>query len=101
MLVELANDPPVYKGLIDLFSEFGIQVHLDSVEKVFAKKAHKLDFFEMVKDQVPQDARLIYDAGVLWYILMSAVPASMAGLIGCKRKPPPHPPLFTVQAGIA
>ena len=69
LLVELANDPPVYKGLIDLFAEFGIKVQLSEVEKVFAQPAKKLDFFDKVKGQVPDDARLIYDAGAFWYRL--------------------------------
>jgi hypothetical protein len=68
IFVEIANQVNAYKELAVLFEEFGLEIKLDSVEKVFAQKARELPFYQELKSQgLEGNPSLIYDAGMNYF----------------------------------
>ena len=68
IFVELANQVDAYRELASLFKEFGLQIELHSVEKVFGKKAKELPFYKELKSRgLEGNPRLIYDAGMIYF----------------------------------
>jgi len=69
IFVELANRTDAYKELRLLFQEFGLTLELKQVEKVFAQRINKLPFHNELKEKgIKGNPRLIYDAGMTWFI---------------------------------
>ncbi len=68
IFVELANQTDAYRELADLFKEFGLKIELNSVEKVFEKKAKDFPFYQELKPSgLEGNHRLIYDAGMIYF----------------------------------
>jgi hypothetical protein len=68
IFVELANQVDAYRELVSLFKEFGLKIELNSVEKVFGKKAKDLPFYQELKSRgLEGNHRLIYDAGMIYF----------------------------------
>jgi hypothetical protein len=59
---KLANEALIYAELRPVFREFGLDIHLASVEKVLVFKAKLLPFFDMLREAgVQPDDRLPFD----------------------------------------
>jgi len=77
LFVEFANQANAYNKLSLLFNQFGLDLKLKNVEKVFAQKAQQLNFYpELKRLGVIGNPRLIYDAGIIYFDVF-ALPSSM------------------------
>lgn len=62
LFVKLANESDSYREFRNLFKEFGVDVQLNEVEKVFAKKAEELPFYSELKSiGIHDNPMLMYD----------------------------------------
>ncbi|MEM7356577.1 MAG: hypothetical protein AAF657_37520 [Acidobacteriota bacterium] len=63
--VDLARQTEAYRGWQQLFADFGVEIELISVEKVFTRKAGDLPFHAVLAEKgVAADERVIYEAGL-------------------------------------
>jgi len=71
--VEEANRLNVYAPLKNLFGEFGIELKLDGVEKVFTPKAEKLPVRQELRDLgIAGGERVVWDVGSSWFRMKKA-----------------------------
>ena len=74
IFIELTNSSNVYKELKDLFSIYQLSIKLDSVEKVFVKKAKELPFYKKLQQLgIKENSHVIYDAGICYFTITSKV----------------------------
>lgn len=72
IFVELAKQVDACRELLGLFKEFGLKVELNYVEKVFAKKAKALPFYQELKsDGLEGNPKLMYDAGMINFSVLA------------------------------
>jgi len=70
IFVELAIESNVYSDLRLLFNEFGLDIELSSVEKVFAMKADELPFYDQLKALgLEGNPKLTYDVGMSYFTI--------------------------------
>ena len=68
LFVRLANETKSYEDLRQLLLEFGADIELSVVEKVFVQPAKDLRFYPALKEQgVNAKARVIYDVGFSYF----------------------------------
>jgi hypothetical protein len=71
--VEEANTLNVYAPLKNLFGEFGIELKLDGVEKVFTPKAEKLPVQQELRELgIAGGERVVWDVGSSWFRMKKA-----------------------------
>lgn len=71
IFVKLAKETGSYQGLRDLMREFGADVELQSVEKVFALEAKDLPFHSELEGRgIPDGLKLIYDVGFSYFNIL-------------------------------
>jgi hypothetical protein len=59
---KLANEAVIYAELRPVFREFGLDIHLATVEKVLVLKAKLLPFFDMLREAgIQPDDKLPFD----------------------------------------
>ncbi|MBU0506274.1 MAG: hypothetical protein ABII18_10715 [bacterium] len=72
LFVELANKSNSYKGLADLFIEFGVTIKLDSVEKVFEYRLKETPFYDQLKAEYPiQNPRVMFNVGMAYFAIQN------------------------------
>jgi len=68
LFVEYANKTEAYKELNNILNEFGVEVKLRSVEKVFTLKAGELPIYSYLQEQkIPKNKRIFFDVGMSWF----------------------------------
>ncbi len=71
--VDIANELYVYSELDVLFSEFGVKLELQYVEKVFTRKVSELSFKnELINEGLSLDTTVMYDAGIYTYSMIQS-----------------------------
>ncbi len=67
----LANEPPIYGELREMFRRRGLDIQVASVEKVLISKAGQLPFFERLpKGEIKTADKLPYDC-MTWFSIMA------------------------------
>jgi len=70
IFVKLANQTKAYRDLQRLIQEFGADIELSSVEKVFVSEAKALPFYPVLKDHgISSKSKLIYDVAFSYFKL--------------------------------
>ena len=68
IFVKLANETTAYRDLQRLIQEFGADIELSSVEKVFVSEAQQLPFYHLLRDHgITGKSRLIYDVAFSYF----------------------------------
>jgi hypothetical protein len=68
IFVKLANETTAYRDLQSLIQEFGADLELSSVEKVFVSEAKQLPFYHQLKDHgITGKSRLMYDVAFSYF----------------------------------
>lgn len=71
LFVEFANESNAYKELVDLFSNYGLELRLNSVEKVFTGKVKDMAFRnELLKENLCSEDRVMWDIGMSYFSLI-------------------------------
>lgn len=72
LFVELVESSDACQELVALFEEFGMNIKMNSVEKVFAQPAKALPFYSTLQSQgLTGNPKLIYDAGMIYFSMYS------------------------------
>jgi hypothetical protein len=68
IFVKLANQTTAYRDLQQLIREFGTDIELSEVEKVFVSEANRLPFYPALKDHgISSKSRVIYDVALSYF----------------------------------
>lgn len=70
IFIKLANETNSYKPLSDILREFGCDIKLKTVEKVFALRLKETPFYAQLQDQnIKGNPTVMYDAGMTYFYI--------------------------------
>jgi len=71
IFIKLANETNSYKPLSDIFMEFGVNIQLRTVEKVFALRLKETPFHVQLQDlDIKGNPLVMYDAGMTYFYII-------------------------------
>jgi hypothetical protein len=70
LFIKLANQTNSYKPLSDIFREFGVNIKLRTVQKVFALKLKETPFYDQLRNlKIKGNPMVMYDAGMTYFYI--------------------------------
>ncbi|MFZ2197541.1 MAG: hypothetical protein WAV13_07410, partial [Thermodesulfovibrionales bacterium] len=70
IFIKLANQTNSYKPLSEIFREFGVNIKLGTVQKVFALKLKDTPFYNQLRNlKIKGNPMVMYDAGMTYFYI--------------------------------